>query len=120
MNIKNILFIIALCLLASGCKNDNAADDGCKDCPCPDWVENELRYYREKTPPTLGFLFYMEKDGVPYYAIIDIASSSLTGDVRFFEADGTEIGKDHPEYETLVKDYLEGKFLFNSPCTWLD
>ena len=114
---KNILLLLALCLLPLGCKNDSTEDSNCDDCPCPDWAKKEFLYYREKTFPTIGMLFYMEKDGVPYFAINDFTSSCITCKLRFFEADGTEIVKDHPGYETLVENFLEGKFLYNGSCT---
>jgi hypothetical protein len=91
--------------------------DECDDCLCPEWVDREFKYYAEKTPPSAGNLYYMERNGVPYYAIIDGADSSKTMTLKLFEADGTNIGEDHEDYDVLRILFIEGKFRYHHPCT---
>jgi hypothetical protein len=112
---KNIVILITLCLLPFGCKDNNTDEEDCADCPCPEWVEKELNYYKEMTPLRIGYLSYTEKNGVPYYMIEDMFSSLINP--RFFDSEGTEIGKDHEDFNTLWALFIEGEFRYNYPCT---
>jgi hypothetical protein len=145
---KNFLLLIAiaLCLFSFGCKEDNAPDkedsevetpkietpgeqtpeeqmpeveiSKCDDCPCPEWVEKEFKYYAEQTPVSfMPMFYYMEKDGTLYYAINNAYSSCMTCMLRFFEADGTEIEKDSEYHAPLTVLFSEGKFQHSFPCT---
>jgi hypothetical protein len=90
---------------------------GCDDCPCPEWLDNIFTYYAEQTPVTyIPMLYYAEKDDIPYYAINNVYSSCVACALRFFDADGTEIGEEHKDYETVINLFSEGKFRHNEPC----
>jgi hypothetical protein len=90
----------------------------CDDCPCPEWLEKEFKYYLVQTPVTFfPMLYFMEKDGATYYALQDAASSCITCKVRFFEADGTEIEKDSEYHAAMALLLSEGKFRYNHSCT---
>jgi hypothetical protein len=127
---KNILFLITLCLLAFSCKDDNPPREEFPaevvpkeeipvytDYPCPKWIEKEFEYYTENMPSAVPIVYIMEQDDVLYYAIIDGFSPNITATLRLFDAEGTEIGKEHEEYEALKKSFTEGKFQFNYSCS---
>lgn len=108
---KNILLLITLCLYLSGCKNN---DDDC-NCESPEWVKTELRYYEEKSPPSLGMVYYIKKDGMDYYGIMDGADSTLTTTLRLFNADGSLVNKDDEIYDILLQLFLDGEFTLCNP-----
>ncbi|MDR2809548.1 MAG: hypothetical protein LBB84_03200 [Tannerellaceae bacterium] len=92
---------------------------GCDDCPCPEWLDNIFKYYKEQTPVYFfPSVYYMEKDGIPYYAINNAAASCITCVLRFFEVDGTEIEKEQEKFEALKSLFAAGYFRYNHSCTF--
>jgi hypothetical protein len=127
-----LLFLIPLCLLFPGCKDENSYGEatpgatslevelsGWEDL-CPEWIGKELEYYMEKTPSAVPMLYYLETDSVPYFAITDSSALSVTDTLRLFDADGTEIAEEHKDYDVLKNLFLQGEFRDNQPCATKD
>lgn len=104
---KKILYLMFICLFLAGCKDND--ENNC-NCDYPQWVIEELRYYKEKTAESGGEVYFLQKDTEKYYGIRDMADASLTMTLRLFTSDGTPIDKDDENYAELLQLFLDGEF----------